>query len=58
VGLFVRRLLGSLCVVVLCGSFLASGFHCVCARAAGCICCILEVVILLFSVVLDSGLCA
>ena len=31
---------------------------CVCARAAGRICCILEVVILLFSVVLDSGLCA
>ena len=31
---------------------------CVCARTAGRICCILEVVILLFSVVLDSGLCA
>ena len=32
-GLFVRRLLCPLLVVVLCGRFLTSGFHCVCAIA-------------------------
>jgi hypothetical protein len=48
-------------VVVLSGGFLASGFHCVCvcvcahALVAWHIWCILEVVILLFSGVLISG---